>query len=112
MRQKVIRNFHDFTARRVEGISYVNDYKQLKTMLNNHWQNDGLYSTIEQCSDTDSRITIYDNDGRFGPNKEVGKIEVSVELKDNKCDIFYNGKFTTLSELEVELCNLVKSIKK
>jgi len=112
MQQKVIRNFQDFTARRVDGISYVNDYKQLKTMLNNHWQNDDLYSTIKQYSDTDSEITIYDNDGRFGPNREIGKIKVSVELKDNKCDIFYNGKLTTLSELEVELCNLVKSIKK
>ncbi|MBR4591141.1 MAG: hypothetical protein IKO36_10845 [Bacteroidaceae bacterium] len=112
MQQKVIRNFHDFTARKVEGIAYVNDYKQLKTMLNNYWQNDGLYSTIEQYSDTDSEITIYDNDGRFGSNKEIGKIKVSVKLKDDKCDIFYNGKLVTLSELEDNLRNLVKVVKK
>ena len=112
MEQKVIRNFNDFVARKVEGINYVNDYKQVKTCLNNHWQNDGLYFTIEQYSDTDADIFLYDNDGRFEQNKKIGTIKVSVQLKDDKCDIFYNGKLVMLSELESELAKLVQTIKK
>ena len=111
MQQKVIRNFNDYIARKVEGINYVNDYKQLKTLLNHFWQNNEIWSTIEQYSDTDAEIIIWNNDGRFGPNKEIGKIKVSVELEDDKCDIEYNGKLVTLKEMENELYKLVEKIK-
>lgn len=111
MEQKVIRNFNDFVAKKVEGINYVNDFKQVKTLLNNHWQNDGLYFTIEQYSNTDADILLYDNDGRFEQNHKIGSIKVSVQA-DSKCDIFYNENLVTLSELESELTKLAQTIKK
>lgn len=111
MEQKVIRNFNDFVAKKVEGINYVNDFKQVKTLVNNHWQNDGLYFTIEQYSNTDAYILLYNNDGRFEQNHKIGSITVSVQ-SDSKCDIFYNENLVTLSELESELTKLVQTIKK
>lgn len=111
MEQKIIRNFEDFSTRKAENILFVNDFKQLKTLLNNYWQNNGLYFTIEQYSDTDADITIYDNDGRFSNNKKIANVKATVIAKDNKCDIFYNGEKVTLTELNKKLTELTNNLK-